>query len=245
MLKKSALALFLLFKLMGAIVAEENIDLSTDYVTKNYTFRGIVVTDMGKFKFTHSFSGFVDGDKLECKWVNDSVFFKSGGVVTIDSKGGKLNMDGIPEQAYSDPAIAIAAATGVSGGSAHLVYNLRKGDVKSIIRWENSKVVKDGDSIIVSALSEDSSSSISAVIKNKFLLSLDSVYDPMLVKENKLEHEITEQELKETLKNMGKEDTKEELDKLRDIMKMAKDSMENLKDKIFTKTTIEIKSLTR
>ena len=44
---------------------------------------------------------------------------------------------------------------------------------------------------------------------------------------------------------MGKEDTKEELDKLRDIMKMAKDSMENLKDKIFTKTTIEIKSLTR
>ena len=55
--------------------------------------------------------------------------------------------------------------------------------------------------------------------------------------------EMSEQQIKDTLKAMGKPETHEEIDKIKVMMKQAQSSMANLKDKITTTTKVTVTGL--
>jgi len=54
---------------------------------------------------------------------------------------------------------------------------------------------------------------------------------------------MSEQQIKDTLKAMGKPETHEEIDKIKVMMKQAQSSMANLKDKITTTTKVTVTGL--
>jgi hypothetical protein len=224
--------------------AEEVIDVSPNYITGEYTFSGTVEVEMGALEMTYSFSGNTTKETFDCSWISDMGMVKREGSVRINESGGYMKMDGIAEQNFTDPAMAIASATGVSGSSVYLMYSLWKGDRNSIFPKNIVKVVKNDNNTEVFGTSQEGANSITMTLKDGMLVALKSVYEPSLAKNNSVKKEMTEQELKETLKAMGKPQTVEEIEKLRKMMKSAKESLKNLTDKVTTITKITMKGLT-
>lgn len=73
--------------------------------------------------------------------------------------------------------------------------------------------------------------------------SVKSEFDPSLEKQPKARTEMSEQQIKDTLKAMGKPETQDEIDKIKVMMKQAQSSMANLKDKITTTTQVTVTGL--
>lgn len=228
----------------AAVFAQENaIVLNPGYKAGEYSFSGTVETEMGAFKTTHTFTGKTKPDSFECSWVNDMGVMKTHGEVKIDKQGGTMAMDGMAEQKFADPAMAVASATGVSGGSVHLMYALWTGDQAAVLPSQDVKITKVEDKTEVSG--EDGSKARHSVVTMVagMVVSIKSVFDPSLEKQPAEMTEMSDQQIKDTLKAMGKPETQEEIDEFKAMMKRAQNSVANLKDKITTTTKITVTGL--
>lgn len=195
---------------------------------------------MGAFKSTHTFTGKTKHDSFECSWVNDMGVMKSGGGVKIDKQGGTMVMDGMAEQKFTDPAMAIASATGVSGGSVHLMYALWTGDQSAVLPNQDVKISKVEDKTEVSGEHGSKARHSVVTMVEGMVVSVKSEFDPSLEKQPAERFEMSDQQIKDTLKAMGKPETQEEIDKLKAMMETARSSMANLKDKITTTTKVTV-----
>ncbi len=228
----------------AAVFAQENaIVLDPGYKAGEYSFSGTVETEMGAFKTTHTFTGKTKHDSFECSWVNDMGVMKTQGKVKVDKQGGTMAMDGMAEQKFTDPAMAIASATGVSGGSVHLMYALWTGEQSSVLPTQNVKITKLEDKTEVSGDNGSKARHSVVTIVAGMVVSVKSEFDPSLEKKPAEEPEMSEQQIKDALKAMGKPETQEEIDKLKEMMKRAQNSMANLKDKITTTTKVTVTGL--
>lgn len=237
-------AFLVLFLSTTALFAEENaIILNPGYKAGEYSFSGTVETEMGTFKSPHTFTGKTTPESFECSWVNDIGVTKNQGEVKTGKQGGTMTMDGMAEQKFADPAMAIASATGVSGGSAHLMYSLWTGDQASVLPGKDVRITKVEDKTEVSG--EDGSKARRSVVTLMagMVISVKTEFDPSLDKDALKQPEMSDQEIKDALKAMGKPDTQEEVDKLKAMMEKAQSSMANLKDKITTITTVKVAGL--
>ena len=107
--------LFLALFMTAIIGAEPAVEINKKYIGGKYAFSGNVVTKIGPTNSTLRFTGKTTADTFECEWVHNS---EMKGSVKVTANGGSLTMLGIEiEQKFTDPMLAIAAATGVSGGS--------------------------------------------------------------------------------------------------------------------------------
>ena len=235
---KTIIALFLS---TAALFAEENsIVLNPGYKAGEYSFSGTVETEMGTFKSTHTFKGKTSPDSFECSWVNDMGVMKTQGEVKTGKQGGTMTMDGMAEQKFADPAIAIASATGVSGGSVHLMYSLWTGDQSAVLPGKDVKITKVEDKTEVSGVNGSKGRRSVVTLAAGMVVSVKTEFDPSLDKDSAKKPEMSEQEIKDTLKAMGKPETQEEIDQLKAMMKQAQDSMANLKDKVITTTKVTV-----
>jgi predicted DNA-binding ArsR family transcriptional regulator len=75
------------------------------------------------------------------------------------------------------------------------------------------------------------------------VVSVKTEFDPSLQEAPTVKPEISEQQLKDVLKALGKPETQEEVDKLKAMMEQAQNSTANLKDKINTLTKITVTGL--
>jgi hypothetical protein len=229
---------------IAAVYAEENaVVLNPGYKAGEYSFSGTVETEMGAFKTTHTFTGKTKHDSFECGWVNDMGVMKSHGEVKIDKQGGTVAMDGMAEQKFTDPATAIASATGVSGGSVHLMYALWTGERSAVLPSQDVKITKVDDKTEVSGENGSKARHSVVTMVGGMVASVKSEFDPSLDKQPAAKMEMSEQQIKDILKAMGKPETQEEIDKLKDIMKQAQSSMANLKEKIITTTKVTVTGL--
>jgi hypothetical protein len=236
--------IIVLFLSTAALFAEENvIVLHQGYKAGEYSFSGTVETEMGTFKTTHTFSGKTTSDSFECSWVNDMGVMKNHGEVKTGNQGGTMTMDGMAEQKFADPAMAIAAATGVSGGSVHLMYSLWTGDQASVLPGKDVKITQVEDKTEVSG--EDGSKARCSVVTlvAGMVVSVKTEFDPSLDKDAAKKPEMSDQQIKDALKAMGKPGTQEEIDKLKAMMEKAQSSVANLKDKLTTTTKVTVTGL--
>ena len=81
------------------------------------------------------------------------------------------------------------------------------------------------------------------MMEGGMVISVKSEFDPSLEKQPAAKMEMSEQQIKDTLKAMGKPETQEEIDKLKGIMQQAQSSMANLKEKITTTTKVTVTGL--
>lgn len=222
--------------------AEENPPpLNEGYAHGEYTFSGKVETEMGGFTSVHTFSGKATKDMFECSWENDIGFMKSGGSVSVDGDGGSMSMSGVEDSKFDDPEMAIASATGVSGGSARFMHSLWKGDGSSVFPTENVKITKEDGKTMVSGSNGTRKSVVT--LKGGMVVSVEEEYDPAQDKEIGNREEMTDDQIKELLKTMNKPDTEEEIEKIKVMMKQADETMAKMKDKILTVTTIKTEGI--
>ena len=203
------------------------------YIGKAYTFSGTVETQSEGRKSITKFAGKTTTASFECTWEDMRLGMK--GSVRADKDGGVLRMAGLPEQKIKSPEMAIASATGISAGAAHVMYNLWKGNSQIVFPAGDFKVSKTGDVTEYSG----SSPSLTTVVLMKDLViqSITTTSKPHQAKEI----ELTDKDIKEALRAMGKPDTQEEIDKLRATLKEANEAMKMQKDPVIwiTKFTIE------
>lgn len=228
----------------AAVYADENaVVLNPGYKAGEYSFSGTVETEMGAFKSTNTFTGKTKHDSFECGWVNDMGVMKSHGEVKIDKQGGTVAMEGMAEQKYADPAMAIAAATGVSGGSVHLMYALWTGERSAVFPSQDVNIAKADGKTQVSGENGSKARHSVVTMEGGMVTSVKSEFDPSLEKQPAAKMEMSDQQIKDTLKAMGKPATQEEIDKLKGIMQQAQSSMANLKEKITTTTKVTVTGL--
>ncbi len=230
----------LMLSLAATLSAEENAPapqapvIQPAYIGKAYTFSGTVETQSGGHKSITKFAGKTTTDSFECIW-EDMGPVGMKGSVRVDKDGGILHMAGLPEQKIKSPEMAIASATGISAGAAHVMYNLWKGNSQVVFPAGDFKVSKTGDVTEYSG----SSPSLTTVVLMKDLViqSITTTSKPHQAREIKL----TDKDIKEALRVMGKPETQEEIDKMRAMLKDADEAMKNQKDPVvwITKFTIE------
>jgi hypothetical protein len=231
--------LFVLMMAGAGSYSEEIPTLRETYRSGNWSFTGTVDTDMGDFHSVHTFSGSMNPDEFELKWVNKGGF-NSGGSVKIDKNGGVVKMEGLQDSAYPDAEMAMAAATGVSGGSARIMYFLWVGRGKELMPSGDVKVVSKDGIIEVSGNGCTPAERVVLNIKDGVLLSLRSIYDPALDTEGHNVPEMTDEVIKESLKMMGKSQTQDEVDKMKVMLKDAQEVIGKNKSKIDSMTKITI-----
>jgi hypothetical protein len=205
----------------------DHVQLNPKYVHGTYQFNGKVTTEMGTFTSVHTFSGKTTVDTFEIEWVQDTPAFSTKGSLVVNPKGGVMHMVGI-EDTNPDPTLAVAAATGVSGGCAHLIYSLWIGDKRSV--FQNNQA-------------EDGARSFEVIVDNGMLSSVSDIYDPNLDTKRREAPQMTDDNIKDMLKKMNRPVNDEEIAKIRAHLATANESMKNLHDKIKTTTIVTFSGL--
>lgn len=210
------------------------------YKAGDYKFKGRVETISGGSSFIHTFSGETTKATFTLRWQNDMGFFKHGGTVTIDGKGGKMSMKGMEDMVSDDPEMAIASATGVSAGSAHLMYSLWKGAHDGVFPTEDIEVAEREGKMIVSGNGPGGRSELT--LKDGILVSVTNEYDPKQHGHPEDQEEMTDEDLGKALKAMGKPVTEEEIAGMRKMLKDAEENLAAHPGKILSVTKIEMTS---
>jgi hypothetical protein len=228
----------LLLITLFTLTAEENLpSINQKLVNGHFKFTGKVMTNMGSHNFVHNFKGQTTNNTFYCSWVQDMGHIKMKGSVSTNGDRGVMKMDSVKDQ-KSSAELAIASSTGVSGGSAHLMYALWKGDTSSIFPDENLQIFKrDGLTIIKG---DRRQMALTITMKDSSIISIESIFDPM--KHKKLNSpEITDDEIKEMLKATNKKVTEKSINEAKEMLKKANESLSTLKDKVKTKTVFTIR----
>ncbi len=112
------------------------------YVHGTFAFAGTVNVSYGRFVQSTWFTGKATPTTFSLRWSTTPT--NMGGTLTLGPTGNTLLMDGVQEQRYDDPTMAVAAATGVSAGSAHLLHGLWNGSFGAVLPTVVSSTVIDG-----------------------------------------------------------------------------------------------------
>jgi len=233
----------LMLSLAATLSAEENAPapqapvIQPAYIGKAYTFSGTVETQSGDHKSTTKFAGKTSADSFEITWEMIGLDGMKGSV-SVDKNGGILRMAGLPDQKITTPEMAIGAATGISSGAAHVMYNLWKGNNQVVFPTGDLKITKNGEATEYSGSSRSGTTVV--MMKDKVIQSVTTTYQPEKMKLVK-PVELTDKDITEVLKMMGKPETQEEVDKMRTMLKDAEESSKDQKDPTtwITKFTIE------
>ena len=202
-----------------------------------YEFSGSVTTTMGKNEFAHNFSGNTTAQCFMIEWEQDMNHFKMTGSVDIKGNKGVVFIQG-KKYSESNAEMAIASATGVSGGAAHLLYSLWSGKSSDIFPNKNVKVVKSG--AITTITGVRGQEAITIMVKDSKIQSIKSIFDPKKKQVEKPE-EVTDEQIKEILKMTNKEVTKESIAEIKKMLADSETQLSNLKEVIESDTVINIK----
>ena len=222
--------------------AEEHLPLNPGYVHGQYTLSGKWEIKAGVTKLDGSFSGKTTAKSFECSWVfdreNKSGWGKSTGTVKIDEDGGEFSQNGLAEKRYSDSNLALAAASGVSYGSVPLVYGLWTGDRSAVFPLGKVKVEKAGDKIVVSA--DDGFKTVTIV--GGVLASVRTEIDHS---EQRVaaSREVTDEEVRQSLKALGIAASKERMDEMRSILEADRENAKDSLDNTVTTITVTVDGL--
>jgi len=221
----------------AAFGAEPAIEINKKYIGGSYTFTGTVERKIGTLASVLHFSGKTNADAFECDWVS-SLAGGMKGSVKITANSGSLTMPGIGEQKFNDPMMAMASASGVSQGSVHLMYALWKGQKEAVLPSTNIVVSKTNDGLLISGESQVKGIKLSVTTtKDNYITSVKSVSNPSELPVVKL----SVQEIKAALKALNKPESPEEIESVRNTMKLANDAITQSKEGIETMTTISVK----
>jgi len=217
------------------------VSLNPRYIHGTYQFNGKVTKEMGSYTFVYGFSGKTTGDSFEIEWDDNVVSKLTGqGSLTINPKGGLLHNSGMDET-IPDPSMAVAAATGISGGCAQLMYSLWIGDKISIFQSNQATVeVREHGRIVVKGKTNNDSRSFEIIVDNGLLSSVSDIYDPKLDTKRLEAPLISDDNIKEMLKKMNRPVNDEEIAKTRDILAKANESVKNVHDIIKSTTVITV-----
>jgi hypothetical protein len=141
----------------------------------------------------------------------------------------------------SNADMAIASATGVSGGSAHLMYSLWIGKGSDIFPNEDVVVSKKND--LTTVTGNRAGSSVTVVVKNSNIVSIRSIFDPKKQKKIEKQEEVSDDQIKEILKMTNKEVTKESIAKMKQMLIDSEKSVSNIKEAIDSTTVFTTKHL--
>jgi hypothetical protein len=221
----------------------DHVMLNPKLIHGTYQFSGTVTSDMGTFHSVHTFSGKADSESLDIEWAQDVTAFTTKGSLSVNAKGGVLHMAGITQN-YTDPAMAVAGATGVSGGCAHLIHSLWVGNRDYFLRSKDGSVDDRGNGrIVISGTSSSDSRKFEIVIDNGIPSSSSEIYDPKIDANHNREVQMTDDDIRDMLKKTSQPVTDEEIAKVRENMKRANASLKNNKEIIKTTTIITFTGL--
>lgn len=232
--------LLLLALFSFALAAEPTIQINPGYQGGDYSFSGTVLTEIGSTILTQHFSGKATKNHFELSW--EAGLGK--GSVSVDENGGVVRMAGVAEQRYTDPSMAIAAATGVSGGSAHLMHALWKGDRSAVLPTHEVKIEKNAQTTVVSGQGNSKSRHAVVTFLGDLIVSVKFVYDPTIEAHELSTKELTDAEIKDALKQLNKPETQEEIDAARKMLKQSNDALAKMKDKMVTVISISVIGIT-
>ncbi len=220
------------------LTADENIPvINPKLIQGQYSFTGTVTTEMGQYKFVHEFHGKTSPNTFECNWEQDMGHMKMTGFVKTDGDLGTMKLQNMKEQ-KSNAELAIASATGVSGGSAYLIYALWKGNKSDIFPNKNIKITQNKGLTIITGTHRERT--LTVTMKKDDIISIESLFDPI---KNKIKNkkELTDDQIKKVLKATNKEVTPKAIADMNEMLGKANKSLSQLKDKIKTKTVFTIK----
>ena len=116
--------------------------ISPAYAHGTFAFAGSVNVLYGTFTQSTWFTGNATPTTFTLRWRTTPT--DMGGTLTLGPTGNTLLMDGVLEQRYDDPTMAVAAATGVSAGSAQLLHGLWNGSFGTVLPSVVSSTLIDG-----------------------------------------------------------------------------------------------------
>lgn len=232
--------LFSSILLTSVLSADEIPKLNTDLIKGTYSFTGKVTTIMGNHNFTKTFSGETSAKGFKCSWVQNMGTIEMKGSVAIKGDRGVVTMQGEQYQ-ESNADLAIASATGVSGGSAHLMYSLWTGKSADVFPEENIKTSHNEG--LTTVTGDRAGSSITVVLKNDTIVSIRSIFDPKKQKKREPKEEITDEQIREILKMTNKEITPESILEMKQMLIESEKSLSKVKDVIDSTTVFTVKYL--
>ncbi|MCM8526934.1 MAG: hypothetical protein NE327_10490 [Lentisphaeraceae bacterium] len=231
------LIILILFTCISLIAEDTKHSIDPMYINQDYSFKGRVITKVGKLISVHNFKGKTSQDEFYIEWEQSMESFKMHGSVKVTPEKSIFKMKDQPDQEMKEAEMAIASATGVSGGAAHLMYSLWKGDSKSIFPEENLEIGINTSGRIISG--ERNKVSIKIHMNGKKIKSVESVFDPQKTSLDE-SASLTDKQIKDVLIASGKEVTEQAIEEMKEILKEANDAMKNMKDKIITRTVFSI-----
>ncbi len=227
--------------LQPATATTQPASVPAKYIGGIYSFTGTVETKMALHTFRIAFTGSATDQVFTCSWANERSVSKSTGTITVDkATGGSMEMTGMPLRKIPDPNLAIASATGVSSGSAHLMYGLWTGDAAAVFPQEQVRVVKTGDTTTFSGEAMDGSTKRTVTMEGEAVVSVVTEYDPTRASNPAPEATISDEQITETLKAMGKHQTPADIAEFRATLKSVEEARSQLTDVIVTTTTLSV-----
>lgn len=229
--------ILLLALFMTAITgAEPAVEINKKYIGGNYTFSGTVEHKNELINSIYRFTGKTTADTFECEWVDHE---GDKGSVKVTTNSGSLTIPGIlVEQNFTDPLLAISSATAVSGGSAHLMYALWKGQKEDVFPSTNIVQSKTKDGFLISGSSHIEGNTLSVTTtKDNIITAIKCVTDPSKI----TIPELSDQDIKAALKSLGQPDTPEAIESFRKAMTIGKDALATSKDEMIVTTMISVK----
>lgn len=227
-----------------SVFAEENpIVVNPGYKAGDYSFTGTSKVESGSSITTRKFSGKATPESFQfsCELVMGMTNMR--GELKVDKQGGSFKVEGMAEKKFSDPSMAVASATGVSGGTAELMYSLWAGKQSAFLPSQNLQVVQSDHKTEVSGNTKNIANHAVVTLNDGLLVSLKTVFDPSLQKEPAAKPEVNDQQIKDVLKSMGRQDSQEEIDKVRKMMQKSIKSAAGIHDKMTTMTLITVTGL--
>jgi hypothetical protein len=222
----------------------DQVSLNPKYVHGTYQFKGKVTTEMGAFVSVHNFTGKTTSDTFDIEWGNDASSHSSKGSLSISPKGGLVHITDGMEESIADPAMAVAAATGISGGCAHLMYGLWIGDKRSVFQSNKADVqVRDHGRIVVTGKTQNDARSFEVIVDNGMLSSVSDIFDPKINPKKNEAPQMSDDDIKELLKKMNRPVNGEEIAKMRDNLAQANAVLKKSKDPVKTTTVVTFTGL--
>ncbi len=172
---------------------------------------------------------------------NTASFMNSTGAVWSDGSHPFLYM-GPPVNSYSkatNDEMAIAAATGISGGSAHTIPSLffdffkQKNDIFSSLRdvqLMGSELVDNEECYVIRGHSRFPKEETYWISKSKYLIKKHSQSLDTPEGESPFP-EFSDEQMIESIKAMGQEGNPEQIRQMKDTLKMAREKMKDFKMK--------------
>lgn len=217
-------------------VAPDKITLA--YVHGTFAFTGKVDTSHENFAQSTAFSGEATATTFVLRW--RSAPTNMGGTLTLGPSGNTLLMDGVQEQRYDDPTMAVAAATGVSAGSAHLLHGLWNGSFGTVLPSVVSSTVIDGTRATIAGDKDSGYAKIVELDAGK-VVKVTVVSDP--TRSPVEPPEFTDAQFDEILKSTGRSVTPEERAKIKADMDKAHAAMREDKSPTTWVTTVNVTGL--